>query len=162
MQVSTLCATRWFADRCCRACTRPSTRAETLRHTRVRGSLQAHSLRAVWEERWPGLPLILSILLRYGEAYARQCSSHSDVYCQTTIQGQDPKPPLKFKSVMDAFRHIHRTEGWKGFTRGFTACITRGFPVNAATFFVYGKLGWGVEPSGEGVQINALLPQNSS
>lgn len=56
---------------------------------------------------------------------------------KTKMQGQPLGRTLFYPSIAVTFSHIVRTEGYAGFTRGLSACVTRGFPVNATTFYVY-------------------------
>eukprot|EP01117_Protostelium_nocturnum_P002987 TRINITY_DN13918_c0_g1_i1.p1 TRINITY_DN13918_c0_g1~~TRINITY_DN13918_c0_g1_i1.p1 ORF type:complete len:299 (-),score=120.64 TRINITY_DN13918_c0_g1_i1:57-953(-) len=43
----------------------------------------------------------------------------------------------KYKGWVDCASKIYRSQGTKGFFRGFTPCIIRSFPANAACFWAY-------------------------
>jgi hypothetical protein len=45
--------------------------------------------------------------------------------------------PLRYPNVSSAARHIYETEGARGFFRGFTPCLARAFPANAACFVAF-------------------------
>jgi solute carrier family 25 carnitine/acylcarnitine transporter 20/29 len=44
-------------------------------------------------------------------------------------------PP--FNTITECFRYILRTEGWRGFYRGYVPCLLRSFPTNASAVFVF-------------------------
>lgn len=57
---------------------------------------------------------------------------------KSTVQGDHPDPTKRrYKGMMDAGRQIVAEHGIKGLFRGFTPCITRAVPANAATFLAY-------------------------
>ena len=41
------------------------------------------------------------------------------------------------RSTWDAMVQLNKAEGWRGFWRGFTPCMLRACPANAACFFAY-------------------------
>jgi hypothetical protein len=41
------------------------------------------------------------------------------------------------RNTWDAMVQLNKAEGWKGFWRGFTPCMLRACPANAACFFAY-------------------------
>jgi len=43
----------------------------------------------------------------------------------------------QYKSTWDAAVKLNKAEGWRGFWRGFTPCMLRACPANAACFFAY-------------------------
>lgn len=43
----------------------------------------------------------------------------------------------KYKGWLDCAKKINQSQGIKGFFRGFTPCIIRSFPANAACFWAY-------------------------
>jgi solute carrier family 25 carnitine/acylcarnitine transporter 20/29 len=64
------------------------------------------------------------------------CSFPFDVV-KNRIMAQPETKPLKYPSVRACFEYIYRTEGLKGFYRGFTPCLLRSFPTNGAALMVY-------------------------
>lgn len=40
----------------------------------------------------------------------------------------------QYKGMIDCAKHIYRTDGWKGFTRGLSVCLLRALPANATCF----------------------------
>lgn len=40
-------------------------------------------------------------------------------------------------TVRSTARMIYRANGWRGFLTGFTPCIARAFPANAAAFLAF-------------------------
>eukprot|EP00695_Tsukubamonas_globosa_P003132 TRINITY_DN485_c0_g1_i1.p2 TRINITY_DN485_c0_g1~~TRINITY_DN485_c0_g1_i1.p2 ORF type:complete len:101 (+),score=24.36 TRINITY_DN485_c0_g1_i1:210-512(+) len=52
---------------------------------------------------------------------------------KTRIQIDDPTNP-KYRGIVDCFQKVYRTEGMKGFFKGYTPCMVRSFPANAVTF----------------------------
>ncbi|ELR11660.1 mitochondrial carnitine/acylcarnitine carrierlike protein [Acanthamoeba castellanii str. Neff] len=57
---------------------------------------------------------------------------------KSRIQTDHPDPSQRrYRGVLDCVRQIHATEGYRGFWRGFSACLVRAFPVNAATFLAF-------------------------
>ncbi|KAI9091278.1 mitochondrial carrier domain-containing protein [Phlyctochytrium arcticum] len=63
----------------------------------------------------------------------------ADVVKQRMMTQPDIKPP-KYPSLRSCFSHIYKTEGIKGFYKGFTPCFLRSFPTNGAAIFVYESL----------------------
>lgn len=45
----------------------------------------------------------------------------------------DVSPPV-YRNMRDAFKQVYRTSGLRGFFVGFTPCLLRAFPANAAAF----------------------------
>jgi solute carrier family 25 carnitine/acylcarnitine transporter 20/29 len=41
------------------------------------------------------------------------------------------------KTVRSTMRMIYRKDGWRGFFLGFTPCLARAFPANAAAFLAF-------------------------
>lgn len=57
---------------------------------------------------------------------------------KSTVQGDHPDvSKRRYKGMMDAGRQIVAEHGVKGLFRGFTPCLTRAVPANAATFVAY-------------------------
>lgn len=57
---------------------------------------------------------------------------------KSRMQTDHPDPHLrKYKGFLDCGRKIYAAEGWRGFWKGFSACLVRAFPVNAATFLAF-------------------------
>jgi solute carrier family 25 (mitochondrial carnitine/acylcarnitine transporter), member 20/29 len=50
------------------------------------------------------------------------------------IQASPDTPVPQYKSMMGAFRSIWAKEGIRGFFVGFSPCVVRAFPANAAAF----------------------------
>lgn len=42
-----------------------------------------------------------------------------------------------YRNMRDVARSIYRTEGWRGFFTGFTPCVLRAIPANAAAFTAF-------------------------
>jgi solute carrier family 25 carnitine/acylcarnitine transporter 20/29 len=55
---------------------------------------------------------------------------------KTKIQIDSFENP-QFKSTMDCFRQIYKTQGFGGFWKGLTPCLLRAIPVNSGSFVVY-------------------------
>jgi len=53
------------------------------------------------------------------------------------IMAQADVSPPQYRGIRDAFADIYRTQGLKGFFRGFTPCVLRAFPANASCFVAY-------------------------
>ena len=45
--------------------------------------------------------------------------------------------PPQYRGMRDVARAIYRTEGWRGFFAGFTPCVLRAIPANAAAFTAF-------------------------
>jgi len=57
---------------------------------------------------------------------------------KSTLQTDNIDPSKrKYSGVMDCARKIYASQGVKGFFKGFTPCIIRSIPANAACFAVY-------------------------
>jgi solute carrier family 25 carnitine/acylcarnitine transporter 20/29 len=57
---------------------------------------------------------------------------------KSTIQTDTPNPAQrKYHGIMDCARKIYAANGIAGFYKGFTPCIIRSIPANAACFVVY-------------------------
>ncbi|KAI9206300.1 mitochondrial carrier protein [Polychytrium aggregatum] len=65
------------------------------------------------------------------------CVSFPFDVVKTRIMTQPEVKPLRYPSTAACFRYILRTEGIKGFYRGFLPCFLRSFPTNAAAIFVF-------------------------
>lgn len=57
-------------------------------------------------------------------------------YVKTAMQ-TDKLGDFKYKTTMDCFRQKYQEHGVKGFFKGYTICMMRSFPVNAASIIVY-------------------------
>ncbi|KNC96544.1 uncharacterized protein SPPG_08132 [Spizellomyces punctatus DAOM BR117] len=60
----------------------------------------------------------------------------ADVVKQRMMTQPDTKP-ARYPTLRSCFAHIYRTEGIRGFYRGFVPCFLRSFPTNGAAIFVY-------------------------
>eukprot|EP01134_Creolimax_fragrantissima_P007139 CFRG7139T1 len=56
-----------------------------------------------------------------------------DVVKNRIMAAPDTNPPL-YKNTRHAFKMIYRRDGLRGFFAGFTPCVLRAFPANAAAF----------------------------
>jgi len=59
-----------------------------------------------------------------------------DVIKARILAAPDVRPPV-YKGIVDCGRIIYRTEGFRGFFAGFTPCLLRAFPANAACFVAF-------------------------
>ncbi|KAL6058865.1 Mitochondrial carrier [Balamuthia mandrillaris] len=60
---------------------------------------------------------------------------------KSSMQGDNPhKPDRNFSSIVDCTRKLYQQHGWRRFTRGFTPCLMRSIPANAAMFLVVEKM----------------------
>ena len=50
------------------------------------------------------------------------------------MMAQADVKPRRWPTVRSCARHLWRTEGLKGFYRGFLPCLLRSFPTNGAAF----------------------------
>jgi solute carrier family 25 carnitine/acylcarnitine transporter 20/29 len=50
------------------------------------------------------------------------------------MMAQPDTVPRRYPTLLSCYRDIMRTEGFKGFYRGFVPCILRSFPTNGAAF----------------------------
>jgi solute carrier family 25 carnitine/acylcarnitine transporter 20/29 len=48
-----------------------------------------------------------------------------------------PSQNALYNTIPECARYIWKTEGWRGFYRGFVPCFLRSFPTNAAAIFVF-------------------------
>jgi len=62
-----------------------------------------------------------------------------DVVKARILAAPDVAPP-KYKGVIDAARTIYRKEGWRAFFAGFSPCVIRAFPANAACFVAFEQI----------------------
>jgi solute carrier family 25 carnitine/acylcarnitine transporter 20/29 len=53
------------------------------------------------------------------------------------IMSQADVRPLKYTSVGQCIQYIYRSEGWRGFYRGFLPAMMRSFPTNGAAIFMF-------------------------
>lgn len=60
---------------------------------------------------------------------------HFDAIKNRIMTDSDVTP--RYKGVADAARQIYRESGLRGFYRGFTPCVLRAFPANAACFVAF-------------------------
>jgi solute carrier family 25 carnitine/acylcarnitine transporter 20/29 len=70
-----------------------------------------------------------------GIAYWFSCYPF-DVVKNKMMTAPDSSPPL-YRNMRHCFSSIYKTEGVKGFFRGFTPCVLRAFPANAACFATF-------------------------
>jgi len=60
-----------------------------------------------------------------------------DVVKSSIQADKTSKSERKYKGTMDAFSQIYKSQGFKGFWKGFTPCMVRAFPANAVCFLAY-------------------------
>lgn len=53
------------------------------------------------------------------------------------LQAQPDSETPMYRNMRDVARSIYRTEGWRGFFTGFTPCVLRAIPANAAAFTAF-------------------------
>jgi len=53
------------------------------------------------------------------------------------IQAAPDTIPPRYAGIAGAARDIYAEAGWRGFFRGFSPCILRAFPANAACFLAF-------------------------
>jgi len=57
---------------------------------------------------------------------------------KSKLQSQSYSPSERlYRGIIDCASKIWRTEGWRGFWKGYSVCLFRSFPTNAAGFFSY-------------------------
>lgn len=83
------------------------------------------------------LPLAKAVLAGGLTGFCYWLSCYPMDVIKARIQAQPDTIPPKYAGIRDAARDIYRTEGMKGFFRGFTPCLIRAFPANACCFVAY-------------------------